>query len=81
MAATPSEAAGQDFQAILSACGPLQPFDNQQPMKRNRLRIGVGLIASVAIFLLLDRSIPFASTELSVALGRMSLLALVSFAI
>ena len=50
-------------------------------MKRNRIRIGVGLITSVAVFLLLDRFIPFAPTELSVVLVRMSLLALVSFTI
>ena len=65
----------------MTACDPLQPFDNRQPMKRNPVRIGVGLITSVALFLLLDRFIPFAPTELSVALVRMSVLALVSFAI
>ena len=50
-------------------------------MKRNRVQIGVGLIASVAIFLLLDRFIPVAATELTVALARMSLLAFIAFAI
>lgn len=65
----------------MTATDPLQPFDDCQPMKRNRIRIGVGLITSVAIFLMSDRFIPFASTELSVSLVRMSLLALASFAI
>ena len=50
-------------------------------MKRNRIQIGVGLTASVAIFLLLDRFIPVAATELTVALARMSLLAFIAFAI
>ena len=50
-------------------------------MNRNRVQIGVGLIASVAIFLLLDRFIPVAATELTVALARMSLLAFIAFAI
>ena len=50
-------------------------------MKRNRVQIGVGLIASVAIFLLLDRFIPVAASELTVALARMSLLAFIAFAI
>ncbi len=50
-------------------------------MKRNRVQIGVGLIASAAIFLLLDRFIPVAATELTVALARMSLLAFIAFAV
>ena len=50
-------------------------------MNRNRVRVGVGLVAAVAVWLLLDRLIPFESTVLPVALARMSLLAIVAFAI
>ena len=50
-------------------------------MDRNRVRIGVGLLAAMAVWLLLDRLIPFEATTLTVALARMSLLAIVGFAI
>lgn len=50
-------------------------------MNRNRVQIGVGLIASIAIFVLLDQFTPAAATELTVALVRMSFLAFIAFAI
>ena len=51
------------------------------PTKSTQVRIGAGLIASVAIFLLLDRVLPIQATSLTAVLVRMSVCAFLAFAI
>ena len=65
----------------MTAYDPKRPLDNQQTMKKNHIQIGVGLIASISIFWLLDRFIPDAATGLTISLARMSLLAFIAFSI
>ena len=50
-------------------------------MKRSRTRVGIGLLVAAAVWLLLDRLIPFEATTLAVALARMALFALIASAV
>lgn len=65
----------------MTATDPKRSHENQESIKKSRIQIGVGLVASISIFLLLDRFTPIAATGLTVALARMSLLAFIAFAI